>query len=111
MLDFKVLVKGTLRAIGALAGFNWTTVMSLNLVGCASEAFFAVFFVGLAVLDFLALLLKLAKAGRQLVAFVGQLTHLAEEDYIGQVQSAVLVIVGKVGFGVSAVHRLITPNN
>lgn len=85
--------------------------MSLYLIGCASEPFFTVFFVGLAVLDFLALLLQFAEPRGQFITFVGQLTHLAKEDHVGQVQSTVLVVVREVSFGVSAVHGLITPNN
>jgi hypothetical protein len=79
--------------------------MSLDFVGCSSESFFAVLLVGLTVLNFLAFLLEFTESGAELVSFVGQFAHLAEKNDVGQIQSAVLVVVGEVCLGVCVVHQ------
>ena len=79
--------------------------MALDFIGGSSESFFAVFFVGFAVLDLFAFFLQFGESRGELVAFVGQFAHLAEKDDVGQVEAAVLVVVGEVGFGVCVVHE------
>ena len=79
--------------------------MALDFVGCSSETFFAVLFVSFAVLDLFAFFLEFGESGSELVAFVGEFTHLAEKDNIGEVKTTVLVVVWEVGFGVGVIHE------
>ena len=78
--------------------------MSLDLIGGSSESFFAVFLVGLAILDFFAFLFEFVKARAEFISLIGKLSHLTQEDHVGQVESAILVVVGEVGFGVCIIH-------
>lgn len=56
MLDLDVLVHGTLRTVGPLAGVDRAAVVSLDLVGSSPKPLLFVILVPLPFLDFLSLL-------------------------------------------------------
>jgi hypothetical protein len=67
--------------------------VALDFVGRSPKSFFAVLFVGFAVLDLFALFLEFGESGGELVAFIGEFAHLAEKDDVGEVKATVLVVV------------------
>jgi hypothetical protein len=67
--------------------------VSLYLVGCSPEPFFAVFLIGLSELNFLAFFFEFEETGGELVSLVGQLSHLAEEYDVSEVEATVLMVV------------------
>lgn len=80
--------------------------MSLNLIGCSSEPLFAILLVGFPELDLFSLFFEFREASGELVAFIGEFPHLAEENDVGQVESAVFVVIRKVCLCVGVVHCL-----
>lgn len=108
MLDLEVLIERSFRPIRPLASLNWTSIVSLDLVGGSPEPLFAVLFVSLAELNLLAFFLQFGKSAGQLVSLIGELAHLTEKDHVGQVETAVLVVVREIGLGISAVHVIVT---
>ena len=108
MLDLEVLIERSFRSIRPLASLNWTSIVSLDLVGGSPEPLFAVLFVSLAELNLLAFFLQFGKSAGQLVSLIGELAHLTEKDHVGQVETAVLVVVREIGLGISAVHAIVT---
>lgn len=104
MFYFQVLIQWTFRAIGSLASLHWASVMSFYFVGCSSESFLAVLVICLTELDFFSFLLQFGEAGGELVSFIGEFSHLTEENNISQIESAVLVVIWEVGLWVGIVH-------
>jgi hypothetical protein len=60
VLEFDMLVQGTLRAIGLLTGLNHTSIMPFNLTGSPSEPFLPILLIAGSVLYLLSFFLKLA---------------------------------------------------
>lgn len=92
-----MLVEGTLRTVGPLASLDWASVMAIDFISCPTKSLLAVIVAPLSLLDLISLLLKFDELGVEFVALVDQLPHLRGEDNIGQVETAVLMVVVKVG--------------
>ena len=70
--------------------------MSLNLVGRPPETLLFVVLTALPLLDIPGFALNFAEATGKFVAFVEKLSRLCEQDHVGEVQPAELVVIAKV---------------
>lgn len=104
VFDFDVLVERPLRSIRPLAGLNGTSVMPLNLIGSPPKPLLLIIITPLSLLDLPRLALQLLEARGEVVALIEQFPHLGEEDYVGEMQSAVLVVVAEVSIALLT-HR------
>ena len=106
MFNFDVLVQRSLRAIRFLAGLNLTAIMSFNFPSSPPESFFAIVLALNSLADLLAFLFKFGKTRRKFIALVEELSHLAEENGVVDVDAAELVVVVEVVLFVNGMHLL-----
>lgn len=78
--------------------------MPLNLVGSPPKSLLLIIITPLPLLYLPRLSLQLLEARREVIPLIEQFPHLREEDYIGEMQSTVLMVVAKVGIALLT-HR------
>ena len=97
MFDLDMLVEGSFRAIRFLAGLDRAPIVSFYLTGGPSESFLAVVLALDSSFDFITFFFQFVETPRKFVPLVKQLSELAEEDSVGEEQSAVLMVVLEIG--------------
>ena len=70
--------------------------MPFNFVGGSSKPLFSIGIISLSFLDLLSFFLEFGEFAGKVVPLVYELSHLRQQDNIGQVETAILVIVVKV---------------
>lgn len=78
--------------------------MPLNLIGSPPKSLLLIIITPLSLLNLPRLSLQFLEARRKVIALIEQLPHLRKEDYIGEMQSTVLMVVAKVGIALLT-HR------
>ena len=93
VLEFQVLIQRSFRPVWSLACIDWTPIMSLDFVCCPPEPLLPIIIASLAFLDLLPFFLQFGKFVGQFVALINKLSHLGKENNIGEIGSAILMIV------------------
>ena len=91
-----MLIEGPFRPIRPLAGFDRASIMPIDLVSSSPESFLPIIIVLFSLLNFLCFLLEFDEPAAEFVALVDKFPHLGEEDNIGEIESAILVVVVEV---------------
>lgn len=78
--------------------------MPLNLIGSPPKPLLLIIIPTLTLFNLPSLALHLHETRRKIVTLVEEFSHLGEEDYVGEMQSTVLVVVAEVGIALLT-HR------